>query len=70
MYTDTLEPAVGEAVINAISVLGELGATVTEVSIPLITHSAVNSSVIIGSDVATLNRQGIHQHLEQFDHNN
>ena len=70
VHTDTLEPEVGEAVIKAISVLGELGATVTEVSIPLIVHSAIISSVIIGSDVATLNRRGIGQHLEQFDHNN
>ena len=70
VYADTLEPEVGEAVIKAISALGELGATMREVSIPLITLSAVISSVIIGSDVAALNRQGIDQHLEQFDHNN
>ncbi len=70
VHTDTLEPEVGQAVLKAISMLGELGATVREVSIPLIVHSAVISSIIIGSDVAALNRQGMDQHLEQFDHNN
>jgi aspartyl-tRNA(Asn)/glutamyl-tRNA(Gln) amidotransferase subunit A len=65
-----LEPQVAEAVLKAISMLGELGASVTEVSIPLIVHSAVISSTIIGGDVASLNRQGIDQHLEEFDHNN
>ena len=70
VHTDALEPQVAEAVLKAISMLGELGATVTEVTIPLIVHSAVISSTIIGADVASLNRPGIDQHLEEFDHNN
>jgi aspartyl-tRNA(Asn)/glutamyl-tRNA(Gln) amidotransferase subunit A len=57
-------------VVKAISVLGELGATVEEVSIPLIVHSAAVSSALISSDAATLNRRDITEHLEQFDHNN
>jgi Asp-tRNA(Asn)/Glu-tRNA(Gln) amidotransferase A subunit family amidase len=70
VHTGAVEPEVQEVVVKAISVLGELGATVEEVSIPLIVHSAAVSSALISSDAATLNRRDITEHLEQFDHNN
>lgn len=70
VHTDAVEPEVREAVVKAISVLGELGATVEEVSIPLIVNSAAISSAIISADAAALNRRDIAGHLEQFDHNN
>jgi Asp-tRNA(Asn)/Glu-tRNA(Gln) amidotransferase A subunit family amidase len=68
--TDVVEPEIGDAVMRAVSVLGELGAVIQEVSIPLIEHSAVISSAIIGSDAASLNRRDIMENLDQLDHNN
>jgi len=70
VHTDAVEPEVRDAVVKGISMLVEIGATVEEVSIPLILHSSVISSAIIASDVASLNRDGIGQYLDQFDHNN
>lgn len=67
---DVVETDVRNAVVKAISVLGELGATVQEVELPLLLHSAVISSIIIGTDVASLVRSDIAEHLSEFDHNN
>ena len=70
VHTDAVEPEVRDAVVKGISMLVEIGATVEEVSIPLILHSSVISSAIIASDVASLIRDGIGKYLDQFDHNN
>ena len=67
---DVVEPDVREAVVNAIAVLGELGATLVDVEIPLMPHSAAISSCIISADAASLNRRDLEENLEQFDHNN
>ncbi|MCH7620277.1 MAG: Asp-tRNA(Asn)/Glu-tRNA(Gln) amidotransferase subunit GatA [Chloroflexi bacterium] len=70
VHTDVVETEVGNAVVKAIAVLGELGASVEEVSLPLIVDSAAISSAIIASDIAALNRDNISTRLDQFDHNN
>ncbi len=70
VHTDAVEPEVRNAITTAISVLGELGANIEDVSIPLIVDSATMSSVLIASDVASLNRENIASRLEEFDHNN
>ena len=54
-----MEPDVRTAVVQAIALLGELGATVKEVEIPLISNSAVISTGVIGADAASLNRDDI-----------
>ena len=59
-----------DAVVNAIAALGELGATLVDVEIPLMPHSAAISSCVISADAASLNRRDLEEHLEQFDHNN
>jgi aspartyl-tRNA(Asn)/glutamyl-tRNA(Gln) amidotransferase subunit A len=69
VYTDAVEPEVRDGVVNAISVLGELGAAIQEVSIPLIAHSAAISSALIMADAAAVHRKGIEEHLDQYDHN-
>ena len=51
------EPEVREAVIKAASVLGELGSTVEEVSIPLTTHSKLITTVPLMVEPA-LNHHG------------
>ena len=70
VHADVVEPDVRDAVVNAIAVLGELGATVRDVEIPLMPHSSAISSCIISADAASLNRRDMEEHLEQFDHNN
>ena len=65
-----MEPDVRTAVVQAIALLGELGATVKEVEIPLISNSAVISTGVIGVDAASLNRDDINNRLEMLDHNN
>ena len=70
VYSDTVDSEVGEAVIRAIARLGELGADVEEVSLPLMVHSAAVSSLIIMVDAASLHKEGLADHLDQYDYNN
>ena len=69
VHTDAVEPEVRQNVERAISLLGELGAEVKEVSMPLSPHSALISTAIIMADVAALHRQGIADHLDRYDQN-
>ncbi len=66
---DGVDPQVRDAVTQAIGLLGELGAEVQEVSIPLMPDSAAVSTAIIYPDAATVHRQGIEEHLSDYDHN-
>ena len=70
VYSDTVDSEVGAAVIRAIARLGELGADVAEVSLPLMLHSAAISSGIIMVDSAALHRQTLAERLGDYDHNN
>ncbi len=70
VYTDAVDPEVRQSVEQAIALLGELGAKVEDVSIPLIEHSAVISSTIIMVDAQGPHRQGMEENLDQYDHNN
>ena len=70
VHADVVEPDVRDAVVNAIAALGELGATLVDVEIPLMPHSAAISSCVISADAASLNRRDLEEHLERFDHNN
>ena len=70
VHTDAVDPEIREGVIKAIAALGELGASVREVSIPLIEKSAPISTAIIWSDAAYVHRKGIEDHVDQYDHNN
>ncbi len=67
--TEAVDPEVRENVAQAIAVLGEMGADIQEVSIPLIVHSAAISNTIILTDAAGVHRQGIDEHLGEYDHN-
>ncbi len=70
VHASVVEPDVRDAVVNAIAVLGELGAEIRNVEIPLMPHSSAISSCIIGADAASLNRRDLEENLDQFDHNN
>ena len=70
VYSDVVDSEVGEAVIRAIARLGELGADIEEVSLPLMVHSAAVSSLIIMVDAASLHKEGLVNHLDDYDYNN
>jgi aspartyl-tRNA(Asn)/glutamyl-tRNA(Gln) amidotransferase subunit A len=70
VHGDIVDPEVGEAVIKAGSVLGELGATVEEVSLPLTVHSGIISAVLINVEAAMTYRDWIRDDLHGFGHSN
>ncbi len=70
VYSEVVDAEVGEAVIRAIARLGELGAEIAELSLPLMTHSAAVSSAIIAVDAAALHRETLNQRLGEYDYNN
>jgi aspartyl-tRNA(Asn)/glutamyl-tRNA(Gln) amidotransferase subunit A len=65
----TVKPDVRTAVTNAILILGELGATIKDVEIPLASQSGVIYTPIFVADAAALHRQGIYDHLSEYDQN-
>ena len=69
VHTDALDPEVQDRVIAAIGQLGELGASVQEVSIPLTVVSAAISTAVIYADAAGVHREGIDSHLKDYDYN-
>ncbi|PKB73726.1 MAG: hypothetical protein BZY75_00320 [SAR202 cluster bacterium Io17-Chloro-G7] len=68
--TDAVDPQVRRSVEQAIAVIGELGAEIQDVSIPLIVQSAVISSAVIMVDAIAPHGEGIANHLGEYDHNN
>ncbi len=70
VHTDAVDPEVGQSVLRAITVLGELGAEIQDVSIPLIVDSAVISSAVIMVDAQAPHAQTMAEHLAEYDHNN
>ena len=70
VHADTVDPEVRESVETAISDLGELGATIQDVTVPLIVESAAVYSAVTMADVAAAHKEGIKNSLAQYDHNN
>ncbi len=70
VYSEVVDADVGEAVIAAIARLGDLGAEIVEVSLPLLVHSAAVSSALIMVEAATLHRDYIAQRLNDYEYNN
>ena len=69
VHSNAVDPQVREAVIRAVGQLGELGASVEEVTVPLIAQSAAISTAIIYADAAGVHRRGIDNHLGDYDYN-
>ena len=67
---DGVEPDVRDAVNVAVAHMGELGAEVEEVSIPLIADSAAISTTLIYVDATAVHRRGLREYPEKYDHNN
>ena len=59
-----------DAVLRALGVLGELGATVEQVSIPLTAHGAVLSQVPLVVEPALNMREWVRERLQDYGHNN
>ena len=70
VHGEIVDPEVADAVMKAGSVLGELGATVEEVSLPLTVHGGVISAVLIGVEAAMTYRDWIRDDLHGFGHGN
>ena len=62
------EPEVREAVVKAASTLGELGASVEEVSIPLSTHSRLITSVYLMVEPAANHWGWIRERVQDYGH--
>ncbi len=67
--TNAVDPDIRDGVVKAISVLGELGAHLEDVSIPLIADSAAISAAVTAVDAVNVHQNGIRDHLDQYDHN-
>ncbi len=67
---DGVEPDIRDGVNAAVAHLGELGAEVEEVSIPLIAQSAAISTTLIYTDATAVHRKGLEEYPEKYDHNN
>ena len=59
-----------EAVLKALGVLGELGASVENVSIPLTAHGAVLSQVPLVVEPALNMKEWVRERLQDYGHNN
>ena len=68
-YADAVDPEVREAVLKASSVLGELGASVEEVSIPLSLNSHTISSGL-RQDAPLRYHQDLRERLQEIGHDN
>jgi aspartyl-tRNA(Asn)/glutamyl-tRNA(Gln) amidotransferase subunit A len=65
-----LDPDIRAAFTSAIGVLGELGAGVEEVSLPLTEHAGAISMGILFPEWASLHRPTFEAHFQELDHNN
>ena len=66
---DAVDPQVRDLVLKAIAQLGELGAVVSDIEIPLIAQSAAISTAVTYGDVSGVHWEGIDQRLKEYDYN-
>ena len=70
IHSEIVDTEVRDAVIKAGSVLGELGATVEEVSLPLTIHGGTLSGALINVESAMTYRDWVRDRLHEFGHSN
>ncbi len=68
--SDITDPEVRAGVRAAGAVLGELGATVEEVSLPLTVHGGTLAAALINTEASFTYRDWIHERLHEFGHAN
>ncbi len=69
-YADVVQPEVRDTVLTATSVLGELGADVEEVSIPLTAHANAISSVFLAVEPAQNMQDWVKNRIQDYGHDN
>src|SRR5215510_11861415 len=69
-HSALVEPEVKDAVLKATSVLGKLGATLDEVSLPLTQYASVISSVLLSAESAMHHREWVRTRLHDYGHDN
>lgn len=70
IHSEIVDPEVRDAVVQAGTVLGELGATVEEVSLPLTVHGGTITGTLINVESAMTYRDWIRDRLDEFGHSN
>ena len=70
LESDLVDPEVRDAVVKASSVLGELGASVEEVSIPITRDAGVISSVLLAVQPTSNHADRIKERPHEFGHDN
>ena len=70
IHSEIVDTEVRDAVIKAGSALGELGATVEEVSLPLTIHAGTITGILINVESAMTYRDWIRDQLHGFGHTN
>jgi aspartyl-tRNA(Asn)/glutamyl-tRNA(Gln) amidotransferase subunit A len=68
--SDLVEPDVRQAFLKATSVLGELGASVEEVSLPLVEGAGVIAAVVLAVEPAENHHGWIKDRLQDYGHDN
>ena len=70
IHSDVIDPEIRDAVVKAGSVLGELGASVEEVSLPLGLETGTITGILIAVESAMYYRDWIRNRLHDFGHSN
>ena len=70
MDDETIATDTRDAVLSALGVLGELGATVDQVSIPLTAHGAVLAQIPLVVEPALNMKDWVRDRLQDYGHNN
>ena len=70
LNNNLVETDVREAFVKATTVLGEIGASVDEISLPLTEHASVMSGVLLNVEPAGTYRDWVRDRLQDFGHDN
>jgi aspartyl-tRNA(Asn)/glutamyl-tRNA(Gln) amidotransferase subunit A len=70
LQSEFVEPEVRDAVVKAAAALGELGAVVDEVSLPLSASAGIASSVLLSVESAANHRNWVRDRLQDYGHDN
>ena len=69
VYADEIAPEIRDAVIKATGVLGELGASVEDVCLPLIEKAGAFSKALTDSEGAAVHYEWLKSRAQDYDHN-
>ena len=70
IHSEIVDPEVRDTILRSASVLGELGASVEEVSLPLTKHGGTITDILIRVESAMAYREWIRDRLHDFGHSN